>query len=319
VARIISAAGVTKHDVVQVTFGYGLFTGGFGLHYGAERIGASVIPVSAGNTQRQIQIMQDFKSTVLVGTPSYALHIAEVMEEMGVNPKSLSLKLGLFGGEPSSERLRREIESRLNIISTDNYGLSEIMGPGVSGECECKHGMHISEDHFLVELINPQTLEPVPFGEEGELVITTLTKEGMPLIRYRTRDLTSLNPEPCDCGRTTLRMNRVKGRTDDMLIIRGVNLFPSQIEAILFEIEGVEPHYQIIAERNGALDELTILVEVSADMFTDKMSRLVELEKKIKSRIHAVTGLTPALKLVEPKTLERNAGKALRVIDKRQL
>jgi phenylacetate-CoA ligase len=320
VARVISAAGVTKHDVVQVTFGYGLFTGGFGLHYGAERVGASVIPVSAGNTERQIQIMQDFKTTALVGTPSYALHIAEVLEELGIDPKSLSLRVGLFGGEPSSERMRNEIESGLGILATDNYGLSEVMGPGVSGECEHKAGMHVSEDHFLVEVINPDTLEPLPYGEEGELVVTTLTKEGIPLLRYRTRDLTVLNPEPCKCGRTSVRMSRVRGRTDDMLIIRGVNVFPSQIEAILFEIEGVEPHYQIIIDRTkGALDDLTILVEVSRDMFTGEMSRLVDLEQKIKSRIHSVVGLTPHLKLVEPRTIERGVGKARRVIDNRDM
>jgi phenylacetate-CoA ligase len=317
VARVISAGGVTKHDVVQITFGYGLFTGGFGLHQGAERVGASVIPVSAGNTQRQIQIMQDYRTTALIGTPSYALHVAEVMEEMGVDPKTLHLRLGLFGGEPFSEKMRQEIEARLNILATDNYGLSEVMGPGVSGECEYTCGMHINEDHFLVEVVNQDTLEQVPFGEEGELVVTTLTKEGMPLIRYRTRDLTTLVQEPCKCGRTTLRMSRVRGRTDDMLIIRGVNVFPSQIESILFEIEGVEPHYQIILDRKSGLDEMTIQVEVSREMFTDKMSLLVDLESKIITRIHAEVGVTPKLKLVEPKTLERTAGKAIRVIDNR--
>ena len=319
VARVISAAGVTKHDVVQITFGYGLFTGGFGLHYGAERVGASVIPVSAGNTERQIQIMQDFKTTALVGTPSYALHVAEVLEELGVDPRTLSLRVGLFGAEPFPERMRQEIEERLHILATDNYGLSEVMGPGVSGECEYKCGLHINDDHFLVETVNPDTLEPVPCGEEGELVITTLTKEGIPLLRYRTRDLTALISEPCKCGRTNTRMSRVRGRTDDMLIIRGVNMFPSQIESILFEIEGVEPHYQIILDRTAALDELTILVEVSSEILTDRMSRLVELENKIKARIHAEVGLTPKLRLVEPKTLERSLGKATRVIDNRNL
>ena len=317
VARVISAGGVTKHDVVQITFGYGLFTGGFGLHQGAERIGASVIPVSAGNTQRQIQIMQDYRTTAIIGTPSYALHIAEVMAEMDIDPKSLHLKLGLFGGGPFSERMRQEIESRLNIAATDNYGISEVMGPGVSGECEHTCGMHINEDHFLVELIDPDTLEHVPFGEQGELVVTTLTKEGMPLLRYRTRDLTTLMPEPCKCGRTGVRMSRIIGSTDEMLIIRGVNVFPSQIEAILFEIEGVEPHYQIVLDRKSGLDEMTIRVEVSPEMFTDQMSRLVDLESKITSRIHAEVGVTPKLKLVEPKTLERTMDKATRVIDNR--
>ena len=319
VARIISAAGVTKHDVVQVTFGYGLFTGGFGLHYGAERVGASVIPVSAGNTERQIQIMRDFRTTALVGTPSYALHIAEVLGEMGIDRKDLFLRVGLFGGEPSSERIRQEIEARLGILATDNYGLSEVMGPGVSGECERRRGMHVSEDHFLVEVIDPETLEPLPYGQQGELVVTTLTKEGIPLLRYRTRDLTTLDPEPCRCGRTNVRMNRVSGRTDDMLIIRGVNVFPSQIEAILFQIEGVEPHYQIILDREHALDQFTLLVEISRDLFTGEMSRLVELEKRIKARIHHEIGLTPTLKLVEPRTLERSQGKAKRVIDNRDL
>ena len=317
--RVISAAGVTQQDVVQVTFGYGLFTGGFGLHYGAERVGASVIPVSAGNTERQIQVMQDFRSTALVGTPSYALHIAEVMREMGVDPKELALRVGLFGGEPHSERMRRQVEERLNILATDNYGLSEVMGPGVSGECEYQCGLHINEDHFLVELIDPQTLEPVPYGQQGELVLTTLTKEGIPLLRYRTRDLTTLDPTPCRCGRTNARMQKVLSRTDDMLIVRGVNVYPSQIEAVLLDVEGVEPHYQIILERKAALDEMTILVEVSSDLFTDRMSRLVDLEKQIKSRMHAALGLTPKLKMVEPRTLERSQGKAKRVIDNRTL
>lgn len=310
VARVISAAGVTRHDVVQVTFGYGLFTGGFGLHYGAERVGASVIPVGAGSTERQIQVMQDFRTTALVGTPSYALHLAEVIEEMGIDRSSLSLRVGLFGAERSSERMRSEIESRLGIIATDNYGLSEVMGPGVSGECEHRCGMHINEDHFLVELIDPDTLKPVPYGQQGELVITTLTKEGLPLLRYRTRDLTTLNPGPCRCGRTTVRMSKITGRTDDMLIIRGVNLFPSQIEEILFEIEGLQPHYQIVVDRKGALDELTLMVEVSRELFTGEMSRLMDLEQKINSRVKSVIGITPHVKLVEPKTIERGAGKA---------
>ncbi len=318
VARVISAGGVTKHDVVQVTFDYGLFTGGFGLHQGAERVGASVIPVSAGNTQRQIRIMQDYRTTVLVGTPSYALHMAEVMEEMGVDPKTTHLRLGLFGGEPFSERMRQEIEARLNILATDNYGLSEVMGPGLSGECEYTCGMHINEDHFFCEVIDPETLRPVPFGEEGELVVTTLTREGMPLVRYRTRDLTTLDPEPCKCGRTLMRMGRVHGRTDDMFIVRGVNVFPSQIEAILFDIEGVEPHYQIILDRKAGLDEMTIQVEISRDIFTDQMSRLVELESKIVSKIHSEAGVTPKLKLVEPRTIERTQGeKTSTVIDNR--
>ena len=317
VARVVSAAGVTKHDVLQVTFDYGLFTGGFGIHYGAERVGASVIPASGGNTERQIRIMKDFKTTVLVGTPSYALHIAEVMDQMDVDRSAFSLRLGLFGGEPFPEHLRSEIEERLGISATDNYGISDVMGPGIAGECECKCGLHVNEDHFLAELVDPDTLESVPYGAQGELVLTTITKQGMPLLRYRTRDLTTLNPEPCSCGRTNLRMGKIAGRTDDMLIIRGVNVYPSQIESILFEIEGVEPHYRIIIDRVAAMDELTIQVEVSKEILTDQMRRLVELEEKIKSRIHAMVGLTPKLKLVEPKTLQDTGGQ--RVIDNRNL
>ncbi|MGQ9524839.1 MAG: phenylacetate--CoA ligase family protein [Armatimonadota bacterium] len=316
VARVISAGEVTKRDVVQITFSYGLFTGGLGLHHGAERVGASVIPVSTGSTERQIRIMQDFKTTALVGTPSYALHIADVMDQMGVDPRTLSLRVGLFGGEPFPERTRQEIESRLRIMATDNYGLSEVMGPGVSGECKYQCGLHINEDHFLVEVVDPKTLEVLPYGEQGELVITTLTKEGMVLLRYRTRDLTSLDPEPCRCGRTNVRMGKVLGRTDDMLIIRGVKVFPSQIRAVLQEVEGIEPHYQIVIEREAALDELTILVEVSPEIFPDEVSRLMELEQRIRSRIESVTGLTPKLRLVEPKTLaERTGGEE--VVDRR--
>ncbi|HSH13222.1 MAG TPA: phenylacetate--CoA ligase, partial [Desulfurivibrionaceae bacterium] len=243
VARILTGAGVTKDDVVQIAFGYGMFTGGFGLHYGAETVGASVIPMSSGNTKRQIQIMQDFRTTALVCTPSYALLLADVMEEKGINPNALSLKYGLFGGEPWSEAMRREIQDKLNIIATDNYGLSEVMGPGVAGECQERNGLHLNEDHFLVEVINPETLEPVAPGEIGELVITTLTKEAFPVVRYRTRDLTRLLPGPCPCGRTLTRMQRVLGRTDDMLIIKGVNVYPSQIEEVLFDIEGTKPYY----------------------------------------------------------------------------
>lgn len=319
VARVVSAAGVTRDDVLQVTFDYGLLTGGFGLHYGAERVGASVIPVSSGNTERQIRIMKDFKTTVLVGTPSYALHIAEVMEQMGLDRSAFSLRLGLFGGEQFPERLRQEIEERLQIVATDNYGISDVMGPGIAGECEHKCGLHINEDHFLAELIDPDTLEPVPYGQQGELVLTTITKQGIPLIRYRTRDLTTLNPEPCECGRTNVRMSKIAGRTDEMLIIRGVNVYPSQIEAILFEIEGVEPHYRIIVDRVEAMDELTILVEVSGEIITDQIRRLVELEERIRSRIHAVIGLTPKLKLVEPKTLQSGPESARRVVDNRNL
>ncbi len=318
VARILTAGGITKDDVIQISFNYGLFTGAFGLHYGAERVGASVIPISSGNTKRQIQIMQDFKTTALVGTPSYAMLIADTMMEMGINRNSLSLKYGLFGAEPWSEAMRKELENKLKIVATDNYGLSEVMGPGVAGECMERHGLHIAEDHFLVELINPQTLEPVEPGEAGELVITTLTKEAFPVIRYRTRDLTRLIPEPCACGRTMRRMARVFGRTDDMLIIRGVNVFPQQIETVLFEIEGVAPHYQIVIDRKGALDETTVNVEVSESIFFDEMKKQSELKETIKKRLAGELGISVEVKLVEKKTLERFEGKAKRVIDNRK-
>jgi phenylacetate-CoA ligase len=318
VARVLAAGGITKDDVVQIAFNYGLFTGAFGLHYGAERLGASVIPISSGNTRRQIQIMQDFKTTALVGTPSYAMLIADTMMEMGINPNALSLKFGLFGAEPWSDAMRKELEGKLKIVATDNYGLSEVMGPGVAGECVERHGLHIAEDHFLVELINPETLEPVKTGEIGEMVITTLTKEAFPMIRYRTRDLTRLIPEPCACGRTMRRMTRVMGRTDDMLIIRGVNVFPQQIETVLFEIEGVAPHYQIIIDRKGALDETTVNVEVSESMFFDEMKKQSALKETIKKRLASELGISVEVKLVEKKKLERFEGKAKRVIDNRK-
>ena len=319
VARVITAAGVTKNDVIQIAFGYGLFTGGFGLHYGAELVGTSVIPISSGNTKRQIQIMKDFKTTALVCTPSYALVMADTMMEMGINPNGLSLRYGLFGGEPWSEGMRREINEKLGIIATDNYGLSEVMGPGVSGEClEC-NGLHINEDHFLLEILDPITLEPVPEGEVGELVITTLTKEAFPMIRYRTRDLTRFIPGPCACGRTMRRMQRVMGRSDDMLIIKGVNVFPMQIETVLFEVEGVEPHYQIIVDRENHTDRITVLVEVMESIFFDEMKKQRMVIDRIKSRLASALGLQVEVKLVEEKSLERYEGKAKRVIDRRQL
>ncbi len=319
VARILTGAGVTRDDVIQIAFGYGLFTGGFGLHYGAERLGASVIPISAGNTKRQIQIMQDFKTTALVCTPSYALIIADTMMEMGVNPNGLSLRYGLFGAEPWSEAMRREINEKLGIRATDNYGLSEVMGPGVAGECQECNGLHINEDHFLLEVVDPETLEPVAPGEIGELVITTLTKEAFPMIRYRTRDLTRLIPEPCPCGRTFMRMQRIMGRTDDMLIIKGVNVFPIQIEKVLFEIEGTEPHYQIIVERKNHSDRVTVLVEVNEAIFFDEMKKQRQMVDHIKARLVSELGIGVDVKLVEEKTLERFEGKAKRVIDKRKL
>lgn len=319
VARILTAGGITKDDVVQIAFNYGLFTGAFGLHYGAERIGASVIPISSGNTKRQIRIMQDFKTTALVGTPSYAMLIADTIREMDINPHSLSLKYGLFGAEPWSDAMRKELEQNLKIIATDNYGLSEVMGPGVAGECIERNGLHLAEDHFYVELIDPHTLKPVKPGETGELVITTLTKEAFPVIRYRTRDLTRLMEGPCPCGRTMRRMARVFGRTDDMLIIRGVNVFPQHIEAVLFEIEGVAPHYQIVIDRKGALDETTVNVEVSESIFFDEMKKQSVLMETIKKRLAAELGISVEVKLVEKKTLERFEGKAKRVIDNRKM
>jgi len=319
VARVLCGAGVTSDDVIQIAFGYGLFTGGFGLHYGAERLGASVIPISAGNTKRQIQIMQDFKSTALVCTPSYALKMVDVMMDMGINPNGLSLRYGLFGAEPWSEAMRREINERLGIRATDNYGLSEVMGPGVAGECEECQGLHINEDHFYVEVLNPDTLEPVLPGEIGELVLTTLTKEAFPVIRYRTRDLTRLIPEPCPCGRTLVRMSRVLGRTDDMLIIKGVNVFPTQIEAVLFAIEGTEPHYRLIVERENNEDRLTVQVEVIESMLFDEMKKQRALVETIKKRLASELGIGVEVKLVEERSLERFNGKGARVIDNRRL
>jgi len=317
VARVMSAAGVTKDDVVQVAFDYGLFTGGFGMHYGAERLGASVIPVSAGNTERQIQIMQDFRSTALVGTPSYALYMIEVMDRMGVSPAGLWLRVGLFGGEPMTDKTRALIESRLGIVATDNYGVSAVMGPGIAGECELKDGLHINEDHFLAEVIDPESLQVLPDGEYGELVLTTLSKEGLPMIRYRTHDVTRIIREPCKCGRTSARMAPVRRRTDDMIIVRGVNVYPSEIESLLYDIEHVEPHYQIVLDREASLDYLTLLVELSPHMVTDQMMKLVELEETIKRRVHAVVGLTPKVRLVEARTLQ-NVDVSNRIVDNRE-
>jgi phenylacetate-CoA ligase len=319
VARILVAGGVTKDDVIQIAFDYGLFAGAFGLHDGAERLGASVIPASIGNTKRQIRIMQDFKTTALVSTPSYAMLIADTMIEMGVNRSALSLEYGLFGAEPWSEHMRKQIEERLQITATDNYGLTEVMGPGVAGECLDKNGLHVNEDHFFIEMIDPDTLEPVKPGEMGEMVITTLTREAFPVIRYRTRDLSRLVTDPCPCGRTSTRMSRVMGRTDDMLIIRGVSVFPSQIEAVLLEVEGIEPHYQIVIEREAALDEAAVLVEVSESIFFDEMKRQTELKDTIKKRLASDLGVSFEVKLVEKRTLERFEGKANRVVDNRRL
>jgi len=319
VARFMTAAGVTHDDVVQIAFGYGLFTGAFGLHYGAETIGASVIPMSSGNTEKQIMIMQDYKTTALVCTPSYAITIADRMEKMGIDPKTLSLRVGLFGAEPWSEAMRREIESRLFISATDNFGLSEIIGPGIAGDCEFKSGMHIFEDAFIPEIIDPETGEVLPPGSVGELVLTTLTKEAFPMIRYRTRDITSLDYSPCACGRTMVRMKKTMGRSDDMLIIKGVNVFPSQIEEVLFAIEGCEPHYQIIVDRKGSLDALEIQIEVTENIFFDEMKRQRAFLEMIEKRIDSVLGVGATVKLVEPNSIPRHEGKAQRVIDRRRI
>ncbi|SMC92393.1 phenylacetate-CoA ligase [Desulfocicer vacuolatum DSM 3385] len=318
-ARSLAAGGATSNDIVHNAYGYGLFTGGLGVHYGAERLGASVIPVSGGNTKRQIVIMRDFKPTVLTGTPSYILHLAEVAEEMGISFKDLNFKCGIFGAEPWSEDMRSDLEEKLNLKAMDIYGLSEIMGPGVSIECrEAQKGLHIFEDHFIAEIIDPETQEPLPYGETGELVFTSITKEAFPIIRYRTRDITSLNPEPCVCGRTHVRMNKVSGRTDDMLIIRGVNVFPSQIESVLMKNKSIQPHYQLVVDRVDNLDTLTVKVELGQDMFSDEIKILQEMEKKISMDIKEYLGVSAKIKLVEPKAIERSQGKAIRVIDNRK-
>ncbi|HOI93716.1 MAG TPA: phenylacetate--CoA ligase [Syntrophobacter fumaroxidans] len=319
-ARALAAGGASRGDIIHNAYGYGLFTGGLGVHYGAERLGASVIPISGGNTKRQIMIMKDFAPTILTCTPSYALHLAEVAGEVGVDFKDLHFKSGIFGAEPWSEQMREEIERKLHLNALDIYGLSEVIGPGVSIEClEAKKGLHIFEDHFIPEIIDPVTGENLPHGEKGELVFTSITKEAFPIIRYRTRDVTSLNAEPCICGRTHIRMNRVSGRTDDMLIIRGVNVFPSQIESVLMETEGVEPHYQLVVDREDNLDILTVLVEVGELLFSDEVRRLQQLEKAIAKNIKEYLGVSAKVKLVEPKSIARSEGKAVRVIDNRKI
>ncbi|RII27920.1 MAG: phenylacetate--CoA ligase [Geobacter sp.] len=319
VARFVTSAGVTHDDVVQIAFGYGLFTGAFGLHYAAETIGASVIPMSSGNTEKQIMIMQDYKSTVLVSTPSYAITLADRIEKMGIDPKTLSLRIGLFGGEPWSDGMRREIEERLYISATDNYGLSEVIGPGVAGECQYKSGMHLFEDSFIPEIIDPDTGQVLPPGSVGELVLTTLNKEAFPMIRYRTRDITSLDYTPCACGRTLVRMRKTMGRSDDMLIIKGVNVFPSQIEEVLFAIEGCEPHYQLVVDRQGAMDVLEVQIEVTENIFFDEMKKQKSFLEGVEKRLQSTLGVGATVKLVEPNSIPRHIGKADRVIDKRKL
>jgi phenylacetate-CoA ligase len=321
-ARCLVAAGLSQNDIIHNAYGYGLFTGGLGVHYGAEKLGASVIPMSGGNTKRQIMILQDFGPTAICCTPSYALNLAEQGKAMGVDMKTLKLRVGVFGAEPWSEKMRGEIENALGLTALNIYGLSEIMGPGVAMECQDdRHGMHIFEDHFLVEVIDPESGEVLPPGEPGELVFTTLTKEAFPLIRFRTRDISRLLPEPCRCGRTLIKMDRITGRSDDMLIIRGVNVFPSQIEAVLVGVEGIEPHYQIIVERAGNLDTLEIQVEVSERLFAsgDEVKVLQNTERRIVKDIKDYLGISAKVKLVEPKSLERFEGKASRVQDRRQI
>jgi phenylacetate-CoA ligase len=318
VARFLVAGGLRREHVVHVAFGYGLFTGGFGLHYGIEKVGAGIVPAAGGNTPRQVMLIRDLGAEVLVCTPSYALHVAEVARAEGLGPGALPLRFGHFGGEPWTEEMRGELERALGIRAFNNYGLSEVMGPGVSGECYAQDGMHVSEDHFLVECLDPTTLEPVPDGESGELVFTSLTKEALPVLRYRTRDLATLDHRPCPCGRTGVRMGRVVGRSDDMLVIRGVNVFPSQVEEALLRVEGTAPHYLIEVSRPGALDEAVVKVEVRPSDFSDEMRAMVELRDRIDREIHAVTGVRMTVELVAPNTLERSAGKARRVVDHRK-
>ncbi|MCX7913524.1 MAG: phenylacetate--CoA ligase [Thermodesulfovibrionales bacterium] len=318
-ARALTMVGATKDDIIQNGYGYGLFTGGIGVHYGAQKIGATVIPISAGNTKRQLEVMVDFGSTILTCTPSYALHLAEVAEEAGITKKDIKLKAGCFGAEVWTEKMRDAIESKFNLTALNIYGLTELIGPGVAQECPEKSGLHIFEDHFYPEIVSTDTLEPLPEGEKGELVLTSLTRDGMPMIRFRTRDITSLRREICKCGRTLIKMDRVTGRSDDMLKIRGVLIFPSQIERALLEIKGIEPHYQIIVTRPHHLDELEIQVEASKDIFSDEIKHIEAMKKKIESHIEKSIGLRVKVTLVEPKTLPRSEGKAKRVIDKREL
>jgi phenylacetate-CoA ligase len=318
-ARTLTAGGAGRHDIVQNAYGYGLFTGGLGVHYGARKIGATVIPISGGNTKRQLAIMRDFKSTMITCTPSYSLYIAEAAREEGMEPSRLGLKSGFFGAEPWSESMREEIQQQLGLLAFDIYGLTEIIGPGVAMECKNQKGLHINEDHFYPEIIEPSTGTVLPEGQKGELVITTLTKEGTPVLRYRTRDITYLDRTPCTCGRTTVRMHRVLGRTDDMLIIRGVNVFPSQIEEVILKVKGIEPHYELVVDRRGQLDELEVLVEINENLFSDEIRNLEHIEKKIEADLYATLNIHTRVRLVEPKTIARSEGKAKRIIDKRHV
>ena len=319
IARNLVSAGVHQGDVIQNAYGYGLFTGGLGYHYGGEKLGATVIPSSIGNTKRQLMLIQDLGTTTLACTPSYALILAETAQELGVDLTATKLRVAICGAEPWTEKMRAEIEAKLGITAVDNYGLTELVGPGVSCECRYKQGMHIWEDHFLAELVNPASSEPLPYGEQGELVLTTLTKEALPVIRFRTHDLVTLTPGECRCGRNFVRMSKIHGRTDDMLIIRGVNVFPTQIESALLAINGVEPYYQIIVDREHHLDELEIWVEVSEAIFSDEVRVLKEMEERVRAEMNSVLGISTRIKLVEPRTITRTEGKARRVIDRREL
>ena len=309
-ARVAAAAGVKPGDLVQMAFPYGMSTGGWGLHYGIERIGATIIPAGAGQTERQLLMMQDFGTTVLVSTPSYAIYLAEQGEQCGIDWSSLKLRLGLFGGEPCSDKMKAEIEAKLGLRASDNYGLSEVMGPGVAGECECACGLHVNEDHLLLEVVDPATAEPLAYGQEGELVITTLTKEALPVLRYRTHDLTALDPAPCACGRTLVRMSKVRRRTDDMLIVRGVNVFPAQIEAVLAQIEGARPHYLIVIDRKQNADDLEVRLEVEESVMTDVMPDMLAFQNSVADKLQSALGLRASVTLVESGAMERAAGTA---------
>jgi phenylacetate-CoA ligase len=318
VARSLTMAGITRNDIIQVAYGYGLFTGGLGLHYGAEKIGASVIPISGGNTRKQLQLMEDFGSTVIACTPSYAAYLGESIRKEGIDPKNIKLRAGIFGAEPWTEQMRVQIQELLGIKAYDIYGLTEVVGPGVSMECEHQCGNHIFEDHFIPEIIDPNTLEPLSYGEVGELVFTPVSKEGMPLLRYRTRDLTRLHADKCACGRTLVRMEKCLGRTDDMLIIRGVNVFPSQVESVLLELAETSPHYQLIVSRENNLDSLEIKVEIDEQFWSDEVKVLEALRKRISHNISSVLGISATIRLVEPRSIERSEGKAKRLIDNRK-
>ncbi len=318
-ARTLSAAGAGKDDIVQVAYGYGLFTGGLGAHQGAGKIGATVIPMSSGNTHRQLLMLRELGTTILCCTPSYALYLGESLREAGVDPKDIKLRAGCFGAEPWTEAMRKRIEELLGIDALDVYGLTEICGPGVAFECMEKHGMHINEDHVIAEILDPVTHEPLPCGQSGELVFTTITKEGMPMLRYRTHDICVLNDTPCACGRTLVRMGRITGRTDDMLVIRGVNVFPSQIESVLVGVQGVAPHYMLVVDRVHSTDTLEVQVEMTDQMFSDTVSHIEQLKQLIRDRIKQVVGITASIKLVAPRSIPRSEGKAKRVIDNRKL